>query len=220
MIKYLFFDLDGTLTDPFEGITRSVEYALNRYGIEVEDRRTLAPFIGPPLADSFMKYYGFTREMAFEAIDVYRERFRDIGLFENEVYDGIPEMLDTLAKAGARIILATSKPRIFSQRILEHFDLADYFTLIDGSELDGTRVNKDEVIAHALEVLGCEKSEVVMIGDRLHDIHGAKKNALESIGVLWGYGSRDELIEAGADSIAETIAELTEMLINLIGGER
>ncbi len=220
MIKYLFFDLDGTLTDPFEGITRSVEYALERYGITVDDRRTLAPFIGPPLADSFIKYYGFSRERAFEAIDVYRERFRDIGLFENEMYPGISEMLDALVKAGAKIVLATSKPRIFAERILDHFDLAKYFTLIDGSELDGTRVNKDEVIAHALEALGCEKSEAVMIGDRLHDIHGAKKNGLESIGVLWGYGSREELTEAGADRIAETVDELTETLIRLIGGDQ
>lgn len=213
MIKYLFFDLDGTLTDPFEGITRSVEYALNHYGITVENRRTLEPFIGPPLADSFIKYYGFSREKAFEAIDVYRERFRDTGLFENEMYNGIPEMLSTLQNAGAEIILATSKPRIFAERILDHFDLTKYFTYVDGSELDGTRVKKDEVIAHALDVLGCNKNEVVMIGDRLHDIEGAKKNGLDSIGVLWGYGSREELSEAGADHICETIEELTEFLL-------
>lgn len=215
MIKYLFFDLDGTLTDPFEGITRSVEYALNRYGISVDDRRTLAPFIGPPLADSFIKYYGFSREMAFEAIDIYRERFRDVGLFENEVYAGVPEMLDTIRKAGSKIVLATSKPRIFAQRILDHFDLTKYFDFVDGSELDGTRVNKDEVIAHALDMLNCDKNEVVMIGDRLHDIHGAKINGLKSIGVLWGYGSREELADAGADMIAETINGLTILLMNL-----
>ncbi|MBQ4054847.1 MAG: HAD-IIB family hydrolase [Clostridia bacterium] len=215
MIKYLFFDLDGTLTDPFEGITRCVEYALDRYGIAVDDRRTLAPFIGPPLADSFIKYYGFTREKAFEAIDVYRERFRDIGLFENEVYAGVPEMLDTLKKSGAKIVLATSKPRVFAERILDHFSLTKYFDFIDGSELDGSRVRKDEVIAHALECLGCNKSEVVMIGDRMHDIEGAKKNGLISIGVLWGYGPREELTDAGADMIAETIGELTDILSGL-----
>ncbi|MBQ3099527.1 MAG: HAD family hydrolase [Clostridia bacterium] len=219
MIKYIFFDLDGTLTDPFEGITRCVEYALNHYGITVGDRRTLAPFIGPPLADSFIKYYGFTREKAFEAIDVYRERFRDIGLFENEMYDGVPEMLDGLKNAGAKIVLATSKPRVFAERILKHFGLTEYFDLIDGSELDGTRVNKDEVIAHALEALKCKKNEGVMIGDRLHDIDGAKKNGLDSIGVLWGYGSEDELIGAGADSIAESIDDLTRMLLSRIGAK-
>lgn len=215
MIKYFFFDLDGTLTDPFEGITRCVEYALNRYGITVDDRRTLEPFIGHPLADSFIKYYGFTREKAFEAIDVYRERFRDIGLFENEMYNGIPEMLDTLKKSGVKIVLATSKPRVFAERILAHFGLTGYFDLIDGSELDGSRVRKDEVIAHALECLGCNKSEVVMIGDRMHDIEGAKKNGLISIGVLWGYGPREELTDAGADMIAETIPELTDILTGL-----
>ena len=216
MSRYLFFDLDGTLTDPFEGITRSVEYALNRYGITVDDRRTLAPFIGPPLADSFIKYYDFSREKAFEAIDVYRERFRDIGLFENEMYDGIPEMLSTLQDAGAEIVLATSKPRVFAERILDHFDLTKYFTSIYGSELDGTRVKKDEVIAHAIESLGCARSDAIMIGDRLHDIEGAKKNKLKSIGILWGYGSREELTKAGADHIFDSIKALTEFLLDWI----
>lgn len=216
MNRYLFFDLDGTLTDPFEGITRSVEYALNRYGITVDDRRTLEPFIGPPLADSFIKYYGFSRKKAFEAIDVYRERFRDIGIFENEMYDGVPEMLATLQDAGAEIVLATSKPRIFAERILDHFDLTKYFTFIDGSELDGTRVKKDEVITHAIESLGCARSDAIMIGDRLHDIEGAKKNKLKSIGILWGYGSREELTKAGADHIFDSIKALTEFLLDWI----
>lgn len=216
MIKYLFFDLDGTLTDPFEGITKSAEYALSKYGITVEDRRTLSPFIGPPLWDSLEKFYEFDREKANEAVKYYREYFSDKGLFENEVYPGIPEMLDTLCKTRAKLVIATSKPHVFAKRILEHFDLAKYFILIDGSELDGTRVYKSEVIAHAIETLKCDRHEVLMIGDRMHDIEGAKKNNLESIGVLWGYGPRNELKKTGADHIVENVKELTSYLLSRI----
>lgn len=211
--KYLLFDLDGTLTDSQEGITKSVEYALNYYGIQVEDRKELNVFIGPPLAESFMKYYGFSREKALEAVKKYREYFGVTGKFENTVYEGIPEVLEKLKQAGKILILATSKPEVYAKQIMEHFDLAKYFTNIHGSELDGSRVHKDEVIRFALKANGItDLEEAVMIGDREHDMIGAKKCGLEAIGVLFGFGSRRELEENGAAAIAETAEELGELL--------
>lgn len=211
--KYILFDLDGTLTDPAEGITNSVAHALKKFGIENTDRTKLYKFIGPPLLDSFMEYYGFSQEKAQTAIDYYREYFRDTGIYENRVYDGIENMLETLKKSGKEIILATSKPEPFAREILRHFGLDKYFLFAAGSNLDGSRCAKAEVIAYALESAGiADKSEAIMVGDRKHDIIGAQKTGLDSIGVLFGYGSREELEQAGATFIAETVEELTNLL--------
>lgn len=213
---YILFDLDGTLTDPEEGITNSVAYALAKFGITVENRRSLDVFIGPPLADSFMKYYGFDREKAITAISYYREYFRDRGIFENYVYPGIPEMLDLLKNSGKTLILATSKPEVFAGRILDRFGLSQYFTVVIGSLLDNTRTDKHEVIEAALEKAGVtDRTRAVMVGDREHDIIGAKKSSLSSVGVTYGYGSREELEKSGADRIAESVNDLTALLLDL-----
>lgn len=213
MKKYLLFDLDGTLTDPKEGITNSVAYALEYYGIHVEDKDTLIPFIGPPLADSFMKFYGFSSEQALEAVEKYREYFRDRGIFENGVYEGILPLLKKLKEAGKISILATSKPTVFAKQIVEKFGLAEYLTDVQGSELDGTRVKKADVIRYAMEVNGVEPKDVVMVGDRLHDIEGAHQVGIPAVGVLFGYGSREELTEAGADHLAADVEELGKLLL-------
>lgn len=212
MFNTVLFDLDGTLTDPSEGITNSVAYALESYGINVENKKSLYSFIGPPLNDSFMKYYGFTPEKAMEAIMVYREYFRDKGIFENEVYDGIPGLLEKIKASGRKIVLATSKPEEFALRILEHFDLLKYFDLVAGASMDEKRNKKGDVISYAMEKGGITAEGTVMIGDREHDILGAKENALPSIGVLFGFGSREELEKAGATYIAETVEDIFKLL--------
>lgn len=213
MYKYVLFDLDGTLTDPGVGITNSVAYALERYGIEVSDRSELYRFIGPPLVDSFVRYYGFAEKDAKEAVTVYREYFTERGMFENEVYPGIPEMLASLRGAGIKPVVATSKPWPFAEKILEHFGLREYFDFVAGAELDETRTSKSDVIAYALETCGINPDEAVMVGDREHDILGAKANGMKSVGVLFGYGSRDELENAGADEIAADVSELGKILM-------
>lgn len=212
MFDTVLFDLDGTLTDPAEGITNSVAYALERYGIRVEDKKSLYSFIGPPLNDSFMQYYGFSSEKAMEAIGVYREYFRDRGIFENEVYEGIPELLDRIKKSGRKIVLATSKPEEFAVRILEHFDLIGYFDVVAGASMDEKRNKKGDVIKYAMEKGGLSAEGAVMIGDREHDIFGAGENGLPSIGVLYGYGDRKELEAAGAAYIAEAVKDIFELL--------
>ena len=211
--EYVLFDLDGTLTDPGEGITNSVAYALERYGAEVPEKQQLYKFIGPPLVSSFKQYCGFSHEKACEAVGVYREYFREKGMFENEVYPGIPEMLQNLKKEGKRLIVATSKPGPFSVRILEHFGLAEYFEFVAASNMDETRTEKWEVIEYALSSCGIDDlSRTVMVGDREHDIMGAVKNKIGSIGVLYGYGSREELENAGAERIASSVGKLAGML--------
>mgnify|MGYP003308651028 CR=1 FL=1 len=212
MYDIILFDLDGTLTDPGLGITNSVAYALKRYGIEAENRESLYSFIGPPLKDSFMKYYGFSEEKAMEAIEVYREYFREKGLYENEVYDGIRELLEKIKQSGRKIVLATSKPEEFSIRILEHFDLIKYFHVVAGASMDEKRNKKGDVIRYAMEKGGFTSEKAIMIGDREHDIFGAKENGLPSIGVLYGYGSEDELKAAGADYIAEGVNDIFGIL--------
>ena len=212
--KYFLFDLDGTLTDPAIGITNSVMHALEKYNIRVKDRSELYPFIGPPLTDSFRKYFGFTEEQANQAVVYYREYFRDTGIFENKVYDGIPELLAELKKRGCKVALATSKPYEFAVRILKHFQLYDYFDFFGAATMDGRITKKADVIAVLLRELGnADKSEMLMIGDRDQDIAGAKANGLRSAGVLWGYGSEEELTGAGADYLAakpEDLLILTE----------
>jgi len=213
MARCIFFDLDGTLTDPMIGITNSVQYALRKHGIEVSDTRTLCPFIGPPLRESFRVFYGFDEAGAESAVAAYREYFAEKGIYENTIYDGIPEMLQALRRAGKTLVLATSKPAVYAARILAHFGIAEYFAFVSGSELDGRRDKKADVIRYALEQTGItDLADVVMIGDREHDILGAKEVGVSSIGVLYGYGNAEELHKAGADDIAGSVGELVEKL--------
>lgn len=214
MKQYLLFDLDGTLTDPMVGITSSVQYALEKFGIHVRYLKELIPFIGPPLAESFQKFYGFSKEDAEKAIQYYREYYTSKGIFENEVYEGIPEMLAHLTEAGFTLLVATSKPTVFARKVLKHFGMEDYFSFVGGSELDGSRTKKAEVISYILKTCGIEAKEAIMIGDRRHDIEGGKACGLESVGVLYGYGTEQELTEAGADHIIRTVAELEDYLRN------
>lgn len=217
MKKYLLFDLDGTLTDPKIGITTCVQYALKSQGIEEPDLNKLEPFIGPPLKESFKQFYGMDDARAEEAVAKYRERFQDVGLFENKIYDGIPAMLKVLQSKGMHLAVASSKPTVFVDRILEHFHIKQYFEVIVGSELDGTRVNKDEVVQETLNRLfhykPIQRSQVYMIGDRKFDVEGAKAMQVESVGVAYGYGSMEELKEAKADYIVRSVAELQKFLL-------
>ncbi|QDW74191.1 HAD family hydrolase [Lachnospiraceae bacterium KGMB03038] len=206
------FDLDGTLTDSSVGITKSVIYALKKYGIEEEDQKKLYAFIGPPLTESFQKFYGFSAEQSIEAVEYYREYYREIGIFENKVYEGMKETLRQLKEKGKRLMVATSKPEPFARRIIRHFGLASYFEYVAGMELDGGRGTKAEVIAYALQSCGIDdRGKTVMVGDREHDVIGAKKEGLDCIGVLYGFGSREELEKAGADWIIEKPEELCEL---------
>lgn len=214
--KYLLFDLDGTLTDPKVGICTCVQYALAFFGIQEPDLDKLEPFIGPPLKDSFMMFYHMSDSEAETAVAKYRERFRDVGLFENEIYAGVPELLRALRERGMELAVASSKPTVFVERILEHFGISGYFSVVVGSELDGTRVNKDEIVAEALNRLFAgktlEKNRVYMIGDRKFDVEGAKALGVESVGVTYGYGGMEELVAAGADHIVQSVSELHAFL--------
>ena len=209
---YLLFDLDGTLTDPKEGITKSVRHALHAFGIEAENLDDLCCFIGPPLKDSFMEYYGFTESEAQKAVEIFREYFSSQGIFENKVYEGIRKSLKALVKSGKKLYVASSKPEVFVRMILEHFELDSYFEFMGGADFEEIRVKKADVIRYVLDT--CEIrdiSKTVMIGDRKHDILGAKEFGMESVGVLYGYGSREELTEAGADFLVESIFDLQNL---------
>lgn len=208
------FDLDGTLTDPKEGITRSVQYALGKMGANVIDLDELIPFIGPPLAQSFQEYYGFSKEEAQQAVVYYREYFTAKGMFENAVYPGIIELLSKLRAANKKLVMATSKPTVFSETIARHFGIFDFFTYIVGSNLDGSRVDKAEVIAYALELLAGDKTEMIMVGDRMHDIIGAQKNQLDVIGVEYGYGGQEELLAAKPTYIVKTVNEMGRIIMD------
>lgn len=217
MKNYLLFDLDGTLSDPKIGICTCVQYALASFGIEEPDLDKLECFIGPPLKTSFMEFYQMPEEQAEAAVAKYRERFSDVGLFENALYPGIPEMLRALNAKGMHLAVASSKPTVFVEKILEHFEIKRYFQVIVGSELDGTRSNKDEVVAEALRQLFGEKEvdreDVYMIGDRKFDVEGAKIQGVESVGVTYGYGSMEELREARADFVVQSVEELKRFLL-------
>lgn len=212
----VFFDLDGTLTDPGPGITNSVRYALERFGISVGDRRELYRFIGPPLMDSFRTFYGFSHDAAAEAVRLYRVYFREAGMFENSVYPGISALLDAMRADGRRLVVATSKPEEFAVTIMDHFGLSQYFDCIAGAAMDETRTQKWEVIDYAVDRCGlADRGGILMVGDREHDILGARRCALGgAVGVLYGYGDRAELTAAGADAVAETVAELGALILN------
>lgn len=213
MYQYILFDLDGTLTNPEIGITSSVMYALEKFGVKVEDRKELHPFIGPPLSYSFQTYYGLSEADSELAIKYYRERFSVKGLYENEVYEGVEKLLQQLKESGKKLIIATSKPEEFTLKILEHFDLLKYFDYVAGATMDGSRGEKADVIRYAIEISGIQdRSQAIMIGDRKYDILGAKENGLDSIGVLFGFGDREELSEAGANYIAENVEDILKYI--------
>ncbi len=214
MKKYYFFDLDGTLTDPALGITNSFKNAIRHFGMEIPSYEKLCTFIGPPLVTTFKNEFNFDEEKTKEGVKAYREYFSTKGIFENKVYDGIPQLLKNLKARDKTLVVATSKPEEFAVKIIDHFGLSEYFTYVCGSCMDETRSTKAEVIKYALGLCGiyeAQKEQVLMIGDRSHDIVGAKENGIESCGVLFGYGSREELESAGADYIAATVKELDEL---------
>ncbi len=200
--KNYLFDLDGTLTDPGLGITNSILYALKKFGLPLLPREELYCFIGPPLIDSFIKHNGASPEEARVLLAYYREYFSTQGLFENTVYDGIPQVLSTLKERGMRLYVATSKPEQFAKQILEHFDLAKYFIFIGGSTMEETRTKKDEVIQYVLDTNNLNPAETLMIGDRIYDIEGAHTCGLSAAGLTYGYGSKEEL--ASADYLFDT----------------
>lgn len=214
MYNTVLFDLDGTLTDPGVGITNSVAYALGKWNIEVSSREELYCFIGPPLTDSFERYYGFSKEQALLALKYYREYFSDKGIYENEIYSGIKDMLSVLKEKGKRVVLATSKPEKYAVEILKYFGITDYFDFIAGATMDETRNKKADVIAYALKNAEInDLKTAVMIGDREQDITGAVCNGLDSIGVLYGYGSREELEHAGATYKAQTVDDILKIVL-------
>ena len=211
MYDIILFDLDGTLTESGIGITRSVAHSLRKFGIEETDQTKLDRFVGPPLIDSYMRFYGFSREQAVLAVEYYREYYAVTGIFENRVYDGVEAMLRALKAAGKICVLATSKPEHFAVQIMEHFGLAQYFSCIAGATMDEKRTNKADVIAYALEKAG-KSGAAVMVGDRKHDVIGAKTAGTPSVGVLYGYGSREEHESAGATYIAETVNDILNLV--------
>jgi len=214
MVDAVLFDLDGTLTDPFEGITNSFLYALGKLGIPAPERETMSTLIGPPLRDAFRQRFGVGEDKVEHAVALYREHFGVTGLFENTMYPGIPETLAALKAGGLRLAVATSKAWPYAEQILDHFGLLPYFEFISGSEMDGRRSHKTEVIVHALKTRGFDPDATVMIGDRENDIIGAKEAGLHSsIAVLYGYGSRQELEAAGAAAFAETPGDLVKLLL-------
>jgi phosphoglycolate phosphatase len=205
----LLFDLDGTLTDPREGIVGCLRHALRHVGVTLPSDDELASLIGPPLHESLSNLLGSDRaHLVPRALEAYRERFASVGMFENTVYPGIPEGLVTLRNRGWRLWVVTSKPSIFAEPILSHFDLKHHFARVYGAELSGERSNKRELIAHVLRTEGLTARETIMIGDRSHDVVGAKSNGRRALGALWGYGTRVELEDVGADGLYETVAAL------------
>lgn len=216
---WVLFDLDGTITDSAKGIINSVCYALEKYGRKVDDRESLKCFVGPPLQRQFEEYVGVSSEEGAKLVDLYREYYTTKGIFENEVYDGIIETVKKLRKRGVHTCIATSKPEVFARKIAEHFGFDSDFDFIGGSLLDGGRVKKADVIEYVLESCGVkEKSRVLMVGDREHDILGAREAHVHSVGVLYGYGNRQELEEAGAEYIVEYPEDICEMLASQFPG--
>lgn len=210
----ILFDLDGTLTDPAEGIAASFVYALENMHLPVPDKKTLTRFIGPPLLETFERDFSLNASDARKALRYYREYFGNAGIFENVLYDGIEHLLERLCAGGKTLLVATSKPEPYAVRILEHFGIAGFFTYIAGSTLEETRTKKADVIRYALSVTGIPANlNAVMVGDRRHDVEGAKEVGIDSIGVLYGYGTRDELQCAGVTYLAETVNALEALLI-------
>lgn len=213
MIENIFFDLDGTLTDPKEGITRSIQFMLEAFGVEKPHADSLSWCIGPPLRDSLGKILKTTDTDKIElAYITYRKRFAQKGLYENKVYPDVHNCLDTIKKSGAKIFLATSKPEIYAKQILDHFDLSKYFTKAYGSHLDGSLTDKGELIAHMLKTENVDPQKTVIVGDRVYDIEGGKKNGIMTAGVTYGYGSREEITSSKPDVICDGFSDLLAFL--------
>lgn len=214
MLNTVLFDLDGTLTDSGLGITRAVQYALGQMGYEVPPRESLFKFIGPPLHRSFQMFYGMDEETSVEAVRLFRVYYNEMGgILENEVYGGVRDMLERLSKAGVRRMVATSKPEPAAIRVMHHFGLDVFVPEIIGGRDDASRNTKGKVIAYALREYGVDPKNVIMVGDREHDVHGAAENSIPAIGVTWGYGSREELESAGAAVVLDTPEEVTEYIL-------
>lgn len=211
--KVILFDLDGTITDPKIGITKSFQYALQHFGIQVDNLDALEPVIGPPLKKSFSEFYHLSEDQIERAIEKYRERFSTVGLYENEIYDGMENLLKELSEASYILEIASSKPTVFVEKICKHFKIKQYFTHIVGSFLDGRRGEKEEVVEEAIRLSKATPDHIIMVGDRIYDVIGAHKKGIAVIGVSYGYGGRQELEEAGADVIVDTVAQLREELL-------
>lgn len=222
MKKLILFDLDGTLTDSAPGITRSVQYALDKMGYPAYREEELRTFIGPPLNVHFMEFCGMSDEEAAVGVRYFRERFESVGLYENSLYEGVAKMLAALKEAGAVIGLATSKPEPFAIRIAEHLGFRKYLDVLSAATLDETKDNKPAIIGKALRRAGFleKKGDALMVGDRRFDIRGAHENGLRALGVLYGYGSGEELSEAGADGMVSTVEETKEVLLAWLSGEQ
>ncbi len=217
MIETILFDLDGTISDSARGITRCVQYALSKFGIEVKDLSELVCFVGPPPPHMFKEKYGFSDEQALLGLEYFRERYRTKGINENEIYPGVINMLEKLKRAGKVTALATSKPRVFAEHICERYGIAKYLDFISGSELDNSRMEKSDVIEHVLVQLGitdAQKDGTVMVGDRMYDIIGAHQCGIKCVGVTYGYAEDGELREYGADHICSSVSSLTEYLLS------
>jgi phosphoglycolate phosphatase len=212
--KNILFDLDGTLTDPKEGIVNSIVFALNKLGIHENSIDELDTFIGPPLRESFLKRYDLTDEQADNAMLYYREYFSVKGIYENRIYPGVKEMLESLCAHNFKLFVATSKPTVFAVEVLRHFKIDSYFDEIIGSNLDNSRTDKTEIISHILSTHGMQAGDSVMVGDRKHDIIGAKNNRMKTIGVTYGYGSLEELLTFQPDFMVNNCKEIEELLIN------
>ena len=215
-MEYILMDLDGTLTNSKEGITKCLQYALQYFGVEVDNLNTLEKYIGPPLEQTFREGFGFGKEQAEVAIEKYRERYMPKGMYENHLYAGMEEALQRLKESGKVLIVATSKPEKFAVSILKYFGIDGYFDDICGADPSVNRNKKDEVIRYVLEKHELtDLSDVLMVGDRKYDIEGARICGLSCMGVLYGFGSREELEEAGAEYIAETVEDMVQLLISL-----
>ncbi|UCC11170.1 MAG: HAD family hydrolase [candidate division WOR-3 bacterium] len=207
------FDLDGTLTDPFHGIANSIKYALNKFGVHADDEQTLRACIGPPLLASFQKHFNLNERDARKAVAYYREYFSDKGLYENEVFPGIPRLLEELAAQRVCMVCATSKPTPYARRILEHFRLSQFLEFVIGSNMDLTRTDKKQIVHDVLEKLQMRaKEKAIMIGDRREDVEGARANSIDAIGVTYGYGSEAEIRNAHADYLVRSVEELGSLL--------
>ncbi len=210
--EHIFFDLDGTLTDPALGITNAIIYGRKKWGLPCGPNSDYYKFIGPPMPQSYVDFWGMSPGEAKEFLKAYREYFSTVGLFENQVFPGMPELLKKLREAGCHLYIATTKPTVYSVQIAEKFGFAEYFDIISGCGLDGSRGLKWEVIDYARQSCGVDMSKAVMIGDRFHDVEGARLCGIDCIGVSYGFGGRAELEEAGALHVVDSVEELGEYL--------
>lgn len=211
--KYILFDLDGTLSDSAPGIMNSVRYALETQGLPVPPDEQLQKFVGPPLYESFRDFCCQSRAESDVSVELFRVYFRDKGILENAMYDGVPKMLEALRRGGKKLALATSKPEEFAKIVINRYGIADYFDYLAGSTMDESRIKKADVLKYVMEALGAEPSECLMVGDRSHDVLGARERGTDCMGVLYGYGDEQELADAGAKYLAATVADIARIIL-------